>query len=47
MKAFYGKLKEAEQSKDERIVKLANVCKMDLKEVQENQALLPWDWWTK
>ncbi|MBG0784295.1 MAG: hypothetical protein H0S79_04260 [Anaerolineaceae bacterium] len=46
MKAFYEKLQKAEQSKDERIAKLAKVCTMDLHEVQKNQSLEEWDWWT-
>ena len=46
MKAFYEKLQAAEQSKDERISKLAKVCKMDFKEVQKNQSFGDWTWWT-
>lgn len=46
MKTFYAKLKKAEQSDDVRMAKLAKVCKADLKNVQQNQVLEDWTWWT-
>lgn len=46
MKAFYEKLQNAEKASDDRMVKLAQVCKADLKVVQEGEIFEEWSWWT-
>jgi len=46
MKAFYSRLKKADQMEDARLANLAKVCSADLSEILANNALDPWTWWT-
>lgn len=45
MNSFYEALKESESSADERIRKLAAICKTDLEDIRNNQTFEDWEWW--
>lgn len=46
MKDCYNRLEQAEQKKNARLVKLAQVGKADLSNILPNNSLEPWSWWT-
>jgi hypothetical protein len=46
MNAFYAELRAAKKSGDHCLSRLASLCEVPLKDIQQNQVFGYWDWWT-